>query len=572
MGGSGSSAQDKERQKEEEAAREKAMLDQLKKLIHESHYELLTPAHIIRRLEQHFQMQLNIEQKDRVKQHVDEALRGHFRTRYKVGKVLGKGGYSTVHVCSLVDEPTMGERAVKVLDKSKLSKNALKSLTDEIRVMQTLSHPRLLRLYEVFDHGAMTYLVLEKIEGGELFDEIVRLQRYAEKDAAEIMFYFLDGLGFMHSNGIVHRDIKPENILLLNKPRSETDVCKELKLADFGFSAVVGDTEPLTTCCGTPRYIAPEVLMVGLFHKGSGYGLTCDMWAAGVIAFILIFGKAPFYHKDRDELWRHICHGIYTMPDDTDTNTVSREARHFIQSLIVVDRDKRFTVHQALEHPFITGRGQLSKQHLGTTQDGIRDFNAREKVKGAVLGMQAVSRVTYMRKCLAMGVKANSAVEKKFDTGHLGDDTELLDMRNNYLGPKGIMAVMEMVKEGCPSIKKIDLAGNNVNNTVITNLCDVCAAHPKVEHIDLSDNPLSFNAGMALLSLTKKNPRIQEVVLNNTKVQEGIMNQIHTQLERNRERASGKKRDYYSKQEASPGGGPKANPLTSDARDGAPAP
>jgi len=368
------------------------------------------------------------------------------------------------------------------------------------------------------------------------------LQRYAEDTAAEIMFNFLDGLNFMHENGYVHRDIKPENILLLHKPSSPTDICRDLKIADFGFSAHVGNEEKLTTCCGTPRYIAPEVLNVGLLGKGTGYGKSCDMWAVGVIAYILLFGKAPFYHKDRNQLWHHITNGIWSMPSES--ANVSDEARSFIRELIVVDPKQRATSNRALHHPFIESRAARPAEHLGQTQEALIEFNAKEKFKGAIFGVQALSRVTYVQQCLALGVKTNTAVVKKIDAGNIGPDTEKLDMSDQYVGAKGLLAVIEMIREGCPKLLTLNLAGSSVNNTVIDALVEMAVSHPKLEAINLDDNPLSYKAGQALLGLCKKNTRIKSIELKNTKVQEGILRQIHTQLDINR---SGKMRDYFCK-------------------------
>eukprot|EP00756_Hemistasia_phaeocysticola_P002969 Hpha_TRINITY_DN11988_c0_g1::TRINITY_DN11988_c0_g1_i1::g.20707::m.20707 len=542
--GAGGSASDKKSKEEHE----QRVARELQRIVAETHYELLTVSHILKRIEEEVQTKLTKEQQEQVKQHVDAALRNHFRSHYKVGPILGKGGYSTVHACTKQD--TKAECAVKVVDKQKLSKNALKSLTEEIKIMQALTHPRLIQLFDVYDHGMTMYLVMEKVEGGELFDEIVRLQRYAEDTAAEIMFNFLDGLSFMHINGYVHRDIKPENILLLRKPSSPTDICKELKIADFGFSAQVGESETLTTCCGTPRYIAPEVLNVGLFQKGTGYGKTCDMWAVGVIAYILLFGKAPFYHKDRSQLWHHITNGIWSMP--ADAGNVSEEARSFIISLIVVDTKKRATVTDALQHPFIVNRGARPAAHLDKTQEALAEFNAKEKFKGAIFGVQALSRVTYVQKCLALGVKTNTAVVKKIDSGTIGPETTALDMSDQYVGAKGLLALLEMIREGCPNLLTLNLAGNSVNNTVIDLLVEVAAAHPKLEAINLDDNPLSYKAGQALLGLSKKNTRIKSIELNNTKVQDGILRQIQSQVEVNR---SGKMRDYFNKPTKAPSGG-----------------
>ena len=451
-----------------------------------THYELLTPAYIGGKLEELLQVRLTKEQQELIRQHVEKVLSSHFKSQYKVMEILGKGGYSVVHTC--VKQTDQSVHAVKVIDKQKLSKNALKSLKEEIATMRKLHHPRLISLREVFDHGSTIYLVLEKVEGGELFDEIVRLQKYSEHTAAEVLYNYLDGLRFMHDAGYVHRDIKPENILLLRKPNDSTDVCAELKIADFGFAAHVGEEEPLTTCCGTPRYISPEVLNAGLFQKIKGYGKTCDMWATGVITYILLFGKAPFYHKDRNQLWHHITNGIWSMPPESEK--LSPAAVDFMHNLLVVDRHKRYTVNQAINHPFIAQRGDHAHAELETALANLKDFNAKEKFKGAIFGVQSLSRVSYIKKCLDLGVKANTGLIKSMDNGDICDDTVHLDLTKNYVGAKGVCAVLEAVREGCPKLKSIDLSGCSVNNTVVTALCEVAEGHPSLETINLRNNPL----------------------------------------------------------------------------------
>eukprot|EP01060_Flectonema_neradi_P002529 TRINITY_DN1158_c0_g1_i1.p1 TRINITY_DN1158_c0_g1~~TRINITY_DN1158_c0_g1_i1.p1 ORF type:complete len:563 (+),score=93.96 TRINITY_DN1158_c0_g1_i1:111-1799(+) len=520
---------------------EKKLSAELARMVAETHFELLTPAYITKKMEEALQLKLTKEQQTMIRDHVEKVLSTHFRSKYRINEILGKGGYSVVHSCQRVSDGQ--QNAVKVIDKQKLSKNALKSLKEEIVTMQTLSHPRLIQLFEVFDHGPTLYLVIEKVEGGELFDEIVRLHKYDEEIAAEILHNFLDGLGYMHSQGYVHRDIKPENILLLRKPRHPKDICKDLKIVDFGFAAHVGDAEPLNTCCGTPRYIAPEVLNAGLFQKIKGYGKTCDMWAVGVITFILLFGKAPFYHRDRNQLWNHICGGIWSIPAGCE-NQVSDQAIDFINKLIEVDTTKRMTCKQALEHPFMTTKRESeSAVHLKNTVANLEEFNAREKFKAAIFGIQSLSRVAYIQKCLSLGVKTNTGLIKSMDNGELGDDTTYLDMTTNYVGGKGLCAVLEMINEGCPNLRKINLRGCSVNNTVITALVDVALTHPKLETIDLSSNPLSYKAGTLILSLVKQNHQIKQIDLEDTKIQEGILRQINTQLELNKK---GKMKDYFA--------------------------
>jgi len=231
-------------------------------------------------------------------------------------------------------------------------------------------------------------LVLEVAEGGELFDYIVERGNFTEEEACRIFKQLLEGVIYIHKCDVVHRDLKPENLLLsMDKTH--------LKVSDFGLAAeCIGDSCELTQCCGSPSYVAPEVL------EGTPYGKRVDSWSAGVILYILLSGYQPFGSS------KDIVNGRYAFPD-RDWSTVSNQAIDLIRKLLTVDASQRITLEEVQQHPWITGKdtikGQLSEYYM----ENIKAFNAKRKLKGVVLAAIAVGQ---LREGLAaLAAKTHSA-------------------------------------------------------------------------------------------------------------------------------------------------------------------
>ena len=250
-----------------------------------------------------------------------------------------------------------------------------------------LQHVHLIRLYDFFTEPSTYYLVMEQMSGGELFDRIVAKAYYNEKEARDTCKILLEAVGFMHANHVAHRDLKPENLLLHSK-----DDDSAVKIADFGFAKKVYEECSLTTQCGTPGYVAPEIL------EGTPYDHRADMWSVGVILYILLGGYPPFIESTQRDLFRKIRRGEYEFHEEY-WGTVSSEAKDLISSLLTVKASKRLDATQALENPWIKGDdASLAKKGLDKNLKEFKKFNAKRKFKAAVSTIMAVNKLNALGK------------------------------------------------------------------------------------------------------------------------------------------------------------------------------
>jgi len=249
-------------------------------------------------------------------------------------KVLGVGNFSVVKLA--INKKTSERCAIKIVDKS-AAKNKPEMLVNEVNILLKVHHPNIIKLKDLFDTSNTLYLVMELITGGELFDKIVEREQYCEKDAVKVMEELFSAIDYLHSLGIVHRDLKPENLLLANEKDDSP-----IKLADFGLSRLYTE-EMLSTACGTPGYVAPEIL------ECQGYDKEVDTWSAGVIMYILLCGYPPFYDENEPTLFETILAGKYEFHSPYWDN-ISEQAKDLIKHLLVVDPKKRLTPKQALQH------------------------------------------------------------------------------------------------------------------------------------------------------------------------------------------------------------------------------
>lgn len=267
--------------------------------------------------------------------------------KYNIKELLGKGAFSEVF--RVQEKDTSGEFAIKIIDKKSL-KGKEEALQNEIGVLHKVKHPNIVRLKELFDDKAKLYLVMELVTGGELFDRIIAKGSYTEKDASVLTHQILDAVDYLHGMGIVHRDLKPENLLYYS-PAEDS----KIMISDFGLSKMADDSDvtALSTACGTPGYVAPEVL------RRKPYGKAVDCWSIGVIAYILLCGYPPFYHENDPELFQQIMRGDYEF-DSPYWDAISESAKDFIRHLMELDPKKRFTCRQAIDHPWISGDTALT--------------------------------------------------------------------------------------------------------------------------------------------------------------------------------------------------------------------
>ncbi|KAI8620314.1 kinase-like domain-containing protein [Chytriomyces sp. MP71] len=258
--------------------------------------------------------------------------------KYELGETLGTGAFSDVKVAT--ERATGNKYAIKIVDKSKC-KGKESMIETEVSILMRVRHENIVQLYEMYEIDTKIYLVMELVTGGELFDEIVGRGKYSEPDAAKIVYRILLAVNYLHSLGIAHRDLKPENLLLSDKTADA-----KIMISDFGLSKIFNDDEVMRTACGTPGYVAPEVL------KRQGYGREIDLWSLGVITYILLCGYPPFYDQNNVELFKQIMTGKYEF-DRPWWDNISENAKDFIRRLLVLDPQLRFTARQALNHPFI---------------------------------------------------------------------------------------------------------------------------------------------------------------------------------------------------------------------------
>ncbi|XP_075072747.1 calcium/calmodulin-dependent protein kinase type II subunit gamma isoform X2 [Mixophyes fleayi] len=303
-----------------------------------------------------------------------------FTDEYQLYEELGKGAFSVVRRC--VKKSSNQEYAAKIINTKKLSARDHQKLEREARICRLLKHPNIVRLHDSISEEGFHYLVFDLVTGGELFEDIVAREYYSEADASHCIHQILESVNHIHQHDIVHRDLKPENLLLASKCKGAA-----VKLADFGLAIEVqGDQQAWFGFAGTPGYLSPEVL------RKDPYGKPVDIWACGVILYILLVGYPPFWDEDQHKLYQQIKAGAYDFPSP-EWDTVTPEAKNLINQMLTINPAKRITADQALKHPWVCQRSTVaSMMHRQETVECLRKFNARRKLKGAILTTMLVSR------------------------------------------------------------------------------------------------------------------------------------------------------------------------------------
>lgn len=278
--------------------------------------------------------------------------------KYDLKDVLGTGAFSQVRLAESKEDGQM--HAIKIIDKKAL-RGKEDSLENEIRVLKRLDHKNVVKLLEAYESRTCVYLVMELVTGGELFDRIVEKGSYSEKDAADLIKQVLSAVAYMHEEGVVHRDLKPENLLYYSP-----DADSKIMISDFGLSKME-ESGVMATACGTPGYVAPEVL------AQKPYGKAVDVWSIGVISYILLCGYPPFYDENDANLFAQILKGEFEF-DSPYWDDISEEAKDFIRSLMCVNVENRLTCHNALEHCWITGKQSERNIHATVSEQLKKNF------------------------------------------------------------------------------------------------------------------------------------------------------------------------------------------------------
>ncbi|MCJ1457609.1 hypothetical protein MMC28_007977 [Mycoblastus sanguinarius] len=354
--------------------------------------------------------------------------------RYKTGKTLGAGSYSVVKECVHID--TGRYYAAKVINK-RMMQGREHMVRNEIAVLKRVSmgHQNILTLVDYFETMNNLYLVTDLALGGELFDRICRKGSYYESDAADLIRATLSAVAYLHDHGIVHRDLKPEN-LLFRTPEDNAD----LLIADFGLSRIMDEEafHVLTTTCGTPGYMAPEIF------KKTGHGKPVDVWAIGVITYFLLCGYTPFDRDSNLEEMQAILIADYSFTPLEYWRSVSLSAREFIKRCLTIDPQKRMTAHEALSHPFVNDEiREKEGGGRGAGRDLLpvikKNFNARRTLHAAIDTIRAINKLReggaagLMEGAMSVDPRVKREQDEEKFVGQGGDRMEI-DSRGNARG------------------------------------------------------------------------------------------------------------------------------------------
>lgn len=380
---------------------------------------------------------------------------GKFSSRYSLGQRLGCGAQGEVYACTSTSDSSC--YAVKMMDKRNRSEEQLERMAKEVAIHKEIKDCHfIIGLKEHIEAKKVTYLVMELADGGELYDNISKADRYTEAHAAHYIRQICEAMAFMHSKSIVHRDLKPANMLC--KTSQSPGKANKVKICDFGLAEnlPMGEYIDDDFIVGTPSFLSTELV------SGQPYGHATDVWAVGVMAFMFLCGRLPFDSDDDpcgigiqkyDRLLDKIAHGAFEF-DDRDDN-VSTTGKDFVRKMLDTDQYKRPTFEEALKHPFVNDGGH-SNLELSAVPSSLAAYN--ESRKKLICGNKKVCVVKYLadlsRKTQQVGRRLTMATAKAASE----DRTRSQSAVNS-----NIVQVSVTVKEEEPAL---------VPDTAVTSLCD----------------------------------------------------------------------------------------------------
>lgn len=302
--------------------------------------------------------------------------------QYELHEKLGSGTFATVRrIVNKKDQSD--EKALKITSLRNLKEEEIEALKNEVTILQIVDHPNVVKLYQQHITEDKIYMVQDLLSGGELFDRIIEQTFFSEKEAARVVTQITDALQYLHKMNVVHRDLKPENLLLTNKSDNY-----DVKIIDFGLAKQ--STELMTMPCGTPGYVAPEILRRKKYHK------EVDIWSLGVITYILLCGFPPFHDDGNNlkNLYKQIRAGKYTFPEKF-WGGISDDAKQLIRRMLTVKPAKRITASEILEHKWLGG--DASDKHLpsGYIKE-LRKTTTVEKLRRGVRVVMALKKLVHI--------------------------------------------------------------------------------------------------------------------------------------------------------------------------------
>ncbi|OMJ93397.1 hypothetical protein SteCoe_3639 [Stentor coeruleus] len=361
-----------------------------------------------------------------------------FQDVYRLGKLLGTGTFGEVRVCA--HRSSLIKRAVKIIRKDLLtSAHHRETLDNEIKILKSLDHPNIIRVYEFFEEVKRLYIVMEYCKGGELFSEIVERGGLSESCSACIMKQIFLTLEYLKKLGVVHRDLKPENILL-----EEKHDITNIKIIDFGTALILNETGvKIKGNAGTVFYMSPEVF-------DGMYTVSCDMWSAGIIMYIMLSGYPPFDGKNNQEIMESIKQGSFSLTNNPWPN-ISDSAKALINQLLCKE-EVRLTPEEALKHKWIiaNNKNSVHESKVTKTLNNLRDFRSTSILRDAIKTYITTQYIS------ASDIKDLKEVFMSIDANHDGkiSGSELINEYSKIMDEEEAKDLVEKI------IKEVDLDKN----------------------------------------------------------------------------------------------------------------
>merc|ERR1719330_1525760 len=301
---------------------------------------------------------------------------------YDLHEKLGSGTFATVRRIVRKGDPS-DAKALKITSLRNLKQEEVTALKNEVDILNNVQHPNVVRLYEHYITEDKIYMVQDLLAGGELFDRIIEQTYFSEKEAAKVVFEIAGALEYLHSKNVVHRDLKPENLLLTDKTDNY-----HVKIIDFGLAKCSADKMDMP--CGTPGYVAPEILKRKSYHK------EVDIWSLGVITYILLCGFPPFHDDGNNlkNLYKQIRSGKYTFPPKFWAN-ISKEAILLIKKMLQVKPRNRISASKLLTDKWIVSTAPaISTNIAGSLGTSLRKTRAITKLRKGVRIIMALQKLS----------------------------------------------------------------------------------------------------------------------------------------------------------------------------------
>ncbi|KRW99188.1 Protein kinase-like domain [Pseudocohnilembus persalinus] len=308
-----------------------------------------------------------------------------YQQDYQIGRLLGKGSYGAVYVCKNKHNDDI--RVMKKMAKEGLTKEELqKNMVTDVAILQKLTHPSVMKTFEFYSDENMFYIVSEYCEGGSLMDRLQQQELFSEKEAANVVKQLLEAINYSHSQGYMHRDLKLDNAVIDKKTPSEK-LDYSVKVIDYGCSTKFKKGQKFNEICGTPLYMAPELLK-------KNYDEKVDVWAIGCIMYILLSGYYPFFGESLEEIFRKIL--VQEIVFHETINECSEDAKNLVLQLLNKNPSQRPSCSEALKHPWFQNApvnklpDELKKEAL----NNLKKSNAKSNFQQAVLSYITQQLVT----------------------------------------------------------------------------------------------------------------------------------------------------------------------------------